>query len=332
MMIDLRSDTITQPTAGMRAAMADAVVGDDVFGDDPTVIALEQRVAELFGHEAALFVVSGSLGNLLGVRSLVEPGGELLCDVEAHIVRHELGAHAAVHQVTTRTFASDHGKLTAHAVWALAAPDAGPYSVSTAAIAVENTQGGWGGVVQPQAELVELSRRCREAGVGLHLDGARLWNAHIATATPLADFGALFDTATVCLSKGLGAPIGSVLVASRERIAAARTQRKRLGAGWRQAGILAAAGLYALDHHLDRLADDHDHARELAALVPGAPVPETNMIMIPTTRPAADVVADAAAAGVAITAHDSRTVRAVTSLAVDAGECVRAGQVLAGLV
>lgn len=330
-MIDLRSDTITQPTAGMRAAMASAEVGDDVFGDDPTVIELERRVAELLGHEAALFVVSGSLGNLLGVRSLVEPGGELLCDVEAHIVRHELGAHAAVHQVTTRTFSSDGGRVSADRVWALAAPDAGPYAVSTAAVAVENTHGGWGGVVQPHAELVELSRRCRAVGIGLHLDGARLWNAHVATGTPLAETAALFDTATVCLSKGLGAPVGSVLVSSRARIAQARIQRKRLGAGWRQAGILAAAGLYALDHHLDRLAEDHDHARALAALVPGAPTPETNMIMIPTSRPAVDVVADAAAAGVALTANDPHTVRAVTSLAVTADECVRAGQVLADL-
>jgi len=331
-MIDLRSDTITQPTPAMRAAMASAEVGDDVFGDDPTVIALERRVADLLGHEAGLFVASGSLGNLLGVRCLAEPGTEILCDVDAHIARFELGAHSAVHGLSIRTFGNDHGRLVPELVAELLSPNAGPYLVSTAAVAIEDTHGASGGTIQPYAAMEQVSRLCRDAGVGLHLDGARLWNAHVATGTPMTDIGRLFDTVSVCLSKGLGAPIGSVLVSSAANIARARIWRKRLGAGWRQAGILAAGAAYALDHQLDRLAEDHDHARALAAQLPDQPAPETNMVMIRTLGSAAKVVDGAADAGVRVTAGGPHVVRAVTSLAVSGPDCELAGQVLAGLL
>ncbi len=268
-LVDLRSDTVTRPTPGMRAAMAEAVVGDDVYGEDPTVNALEARVARLLGHEAGLFVPTGSLANQLAVRTLVPPGGELLCDRLAHVVRAELGAHAVLGGVTTRTWDSANGRLDAGVASAMAAPAAGPYLVSTRAIAVEDTHNFGGGTVQELNEMRALRAFADGAGVALHLDGARLWNAHVASGVALAEIAGLFDTATVCLSKGLGAPIGSVVVSTAERIAEARVWRKRYGAGMRQVGVLAAAGLYALDHHVQRLADDHARASHLAA-APGA--------------------------------------------------------------
>src|SRR4051812_19149953 len=232
--VDLRSDTVTRPTPGMRQAIADAVVGDDVYGEDPTVNDLEAHVAELLGHEAGLFCPTGSMTNMLGVRALVGPGQELLCDALAHVVRAELGGHAVLGQVTTRTWHGDRGRLDADAALAMAVPDAGPYMVSTAAIAVENTHNFGGGTVQPLEQLRRLRRGADAIGVKIHLDGARLWNAHVATGVPLTTYGGMADTVSVCLSKGLGAPVGSVLVGSAERIAAARVWRKRYGGGMRQ--------------------------------------------------------------------------------------------------
>ena len=261
LVIDLRSDTVTRPTDAMRAAMMGTAVGDDVYGEDPSIGELEDRVARLLGHEAGLFCVSGSLANLLGVRLLVEPGQEVLCDVQAHIARAELGAHAAVHGLTMRTFPSRRGRLDADEVSKIISPNAGPYLVSTAAVAVENTHNFGGGTVQDLDQLQAVSELCRDHGLGYHLDGARLWNAHAATGIALDTYGRLFDTVNVCFSKGMGAPVGSVLVSSAANIARARVLRKRLGAGWRQAGLLAAACTYALDHHLLRLVDDHAAAR-----------------------------------------------------------------------
>jgi threonine aldolase len=249
--IDLRSDTVTRPTAAMRAAMLDVPVGDDVYGEDPTVAALEQRVASALGHEAGLYCVTGSVANLIGVRLLVEPGQEVLCDVSAHIARAELGAHGALHGLTMRTFASDRGRLDVDQVARIFAPDSGPYLVSTAAVAVENTHNFGGGLVQPFDQLAAVGQLCRDAGVAYHLDGARLCNASVASGIDLGAYGRLFDTVTLCFSKGLGAPVGTVLVSTAENIARARILRKRLGAGWRQAGMLAAAALYALDHQME---------------------------------------------------------------------------------
>ncbi|MBA8794336.1 threonine aldolase [Friedmanniella endophytica] len=339
-MIDLRSDTITRPTAAMRQAMATAEVGDDVYDDDPTIHALEARVAGLFGHEAALFCATGSLANLLGVRLLVEPGQEVLCDVQAHIARAEMGAHAAVHGVTMRTFLSPHGVVEPEQVAAMLSPDAGPHLVSTAAVALENTHNFGGGTIQPYDRLEAVSQLCLDAGVGRHLDGARLWNAHVATGTPLADYGRLFDTISVCFSKGLGAPVGSVLVSSAANIARARVQRKRLGGGWRQGGILAAGALHALDHHVERLADDHAAAAAFATAVaeraPHAVDPaavQTNIVVLDTGAvPAAQVAQAALAQGVAVSALGPRLVRAVTHLDVAHDDCVRAGEVVGGLI
>src|SRR3954471_3728870 len=264
-LVDLRSDTVTTPTPGMREAMANAEVGDDVYGEDPTLSALGRCVAEVLGHEAGLYCPSGSMANMLGVRVVVPAGRELLCDSLAHVVRAELGGHAVLGQVTTRTWPSERGRVDAAAALAMAVPDGGPYLVSTAAFAVENTHNFGGGTVQPIEQLRVLREGADAMGVAVHLDGARLWNAHVATGVPLAEYGAVADTVSVCLSKGLGAPVGSVLVGSAERVAAARVWRKRYGGGMRQVGVLAAAGRYALDHQLERLADDHARARRLAA-------------------------------------------------------------------
>jgi threonine aldolase len=278
MLVDLRSDTVTQPTASMRAAMAEAPVGDDVYGEDPTVTELERRVAALLGHAAGLFTPTGSMANVLGVAAHVAPGAELLCDSLAHVVRAELGAHAALSGVTTRTWPASRdggpvGLLDVDTVGAMLVPDGGPYLVSTGAVAVENTHNFGGGVVQPLESLRRLRELTAEVGIRVHMDGARLWNAHVATGVPLADYGACADTVSVCLSKGLGAPVGSVLVGDTDVVAQARVRRKRLGGGMRQVGILAAAGLHALDHHVERLAEDHARAQVLAkacaAMLPG---------------------------------------------------------------
>ncbi len=336
--IDLRSDTITAPTAGMRAAMVAAPVGDDVYDEDPTVHALEERVAGLLGHEAGLFTATGSLANQLGVAWHVAPGSEVLCDARAHIARAELGAHAALHGVTMRTWVTNDGVADASQVTNLIEPDAGPFLVSTSCVALENTHNFGGGTIQPLPGLQRISRICADLGVGRHLDGARLWNAHVATGVPLDVYGRLFDTVSVCLSKGLGAPIGSVLVGSRDAVAHARVLRKRLGAGWRQAGLLAAAGLYALDHHIGRLADDHAAAEAFAdAVAERAPLavkaPETNIVLVSAeTMKAAKLVALAADRGVRISAVGPKLVRAVTHLDVTVDACARAGAIVGDLL
>ena len=312
----------------MRAAMAQADVGDDVYGEDPTVNALEREVASLLGHEAGLFVASGSLGNQLGIRLLVPPGHELVCDSLAHIARAELGAAAVFSGVTFRTWKAVRGRLDVAAIRELIAPDAGPYLVSTAAIAVENTHNFGGGTVQPADELRAVIELARANELLLHLDGARLWNAHVATGTPMAQLAAGFDTVSVCLSKGLGAPVGSVLVSSAERIAEARVWRKRYGAGMRQAGILAAAGLYALEHNVSRLADDHAHARRLAeALGADAATVPTNIVVLDVPD-AATVAAQAATQGILVSALGPRFLRLVTHLDVDETDVDHAIEVL----
>jgi threonine aldolase len=328
--VDLRSDTVTKPTAAMRAAMADAEVGDDVYGEDPTVNALEREVAELLGHEAALFVASGSLGNQLGLRLLARPGEEIVCDVTAHVARAELGAAAAFSGITFRTWPSVRGLLDVDAVRAIIAPDGGPYLVSTVAIAVENTHNFGGGTVQPADATAGVVELARANNLGLHLDGARLWNAHIATGTSLRELAEPFDTVSVCLSKGLGAPVGSVLVSSADRIAEARVWRKRYGAGMRQAGILAAAGRYALAHHIDRLADDHARAARLAEAL-GGEAAQTNIVVLDAAD-APTVAGKAREEGVLVSALGPRFLRLVTHVDVDDAGIDRAIDVLGRLL
>jgi threonine aldolase len=317
MISDLRSDTVTRPTPAMRATMAEAIVGDDVYGEDPTVIELEQRVAALLGHEAGLFVPSGSLGNQLGMRLLVRPGQELVCDSLAHVARAELGAAAVLSGITFRTWRATRGLLDVDAVRSLIAPDAGPYLVSTVAIAVENTHNFGGGTVQPVEQLAAVQQLARAHGLALHLDGARLWNAHVATGVPLRQLAAGFDTVSVCLSKGLGAPVGSVLVSTAERIAEARVWRKRYGAGMRQVGILAAAGLYALENHVARLADDHARARRLGQALGADPATIDTNIVVLQVNDAAEVARAAAEDGVLVSALGPQFLRLVTHLDID---------------
>lgn len=336
-MIDLRSDTVTRPTPGMRRAIAEAELGDDVYGEDPTVNALEAEVAALFGHEAALFTPTGSMANQIALQLVTPRGGELLCDADAHVVTYESGAAAALGGISTRTWPAAGGDLDPDLVAAMIRPD-GFHAVATRAIAVEQTHNRRGGEVIPLATLQRLRGVADEAGLALHCDGARIWNAHVAGGVPLAEYGALFDTLSVCLSKGLGAPVGSLVVSSAERIAEGRLIRKRLGGGMRQAGVLAAAGRYAIAHHIGRLADDHARAARLAeALAPFGVVSgvvRTNIVALDLTRAALDAPALGAAAkaeGVLVSVLGPRTARLVTHLDVDDAGIDRAIEVLVGI-
>ena len=331
MAIDLRSDTVTQPSQGMREAIASAKVGDDVYGDDPTVNALEVRVAAMFGMEAGLFSPTGSLANQLLIRTLVNPGEELLTDERAHIVRAELGAGAVFSGITTRTWKSDRGLLDADVPLALAHENAGPYLVSTTAIAVENTHNFGGGTVQPIDQIAKLSREARARGISMHLDGARIWNAHVATGTPLTEFGKHFDTISVCLSKGLGAPVGSISLGSKATIAEARIWRKRYGAGMRQIGLLAAAADYALDNNIARMADDHARAKKMALALAAHDATlinpdhvETNIVGLDLSHAgisAADFAARCKENGLWISALGKSYARLVTHLDFDDAQC-----------
>lgn len=326
-MIDLRSDTVTAPTDAMRAAIAQAPVGDDLYGEDPTVRALEERVADLFGHEAALYCVSGTLANQLAVRTVTPVGSDVLCDYRAHIVRAEHGAHAAVSGITTRTWMHPRGLADSDTIAELIAP-ASSHFVSTASISIENTHNFAGGLVHDIAALQGVRALADANGLAVHLDGARIWNAHIASGVALREYGAIADVLSACLSKGLGAPVGSLVIGSRERIAEAREWRARLGAAWRQAGVLAAAGLHALDHHVERLADDHVHARMLAEACGVDPDSvETNIVVVPCAD-AGVLVAKVREAGVVLGALDPRTVRLVTHRDVSRADIERAVTVL----
>ena len=331
MAIDLRSDTVTQPSAGMRDAIASAAVGDDVYGDDPTVNSLEERVAAMFGVEAGLFSPTGSLANQLLIRTLVKPGEELLTEERAHIVRAELGAGAVFSGITTRTWHSERGLLNADTPLALAHENAGPYLVSTTAIAVENTHNFGGGTVQPISEIKRLSEGARARGISMHLDGARIWNAHVASGVAFNEFGKHFDTISVCLSKGLGAPVGSISLGSKATIAECRIWRKRYGAGMRQIGLLAAAGHYALDHNIDRMAEDHARAQKMAlalaahnsTLIDPATV-ETNIVGLELSQTgitAADFAARCKEKGLWISALGKSYARLVTHLDFDDAQC-----------
>ena len=326
-LVDLRSDTVTRPTEDMRRAMAAADVGDDVYAEDPTINALEEEVAALFGHPAALFVPSGTMGNQIAMRLVCPPADELICDADAHVVTYEGGGAAQHGAIQTRTVVADRGLLTPD----LLDPQIrleGYHAVPTRAVAVEQTHNRGGGAVYPIEVLTSLCDLTSSYGLALHCDGARIWNAHVASGVALADYGELFDTMSVCLSKGLGAPVGSVVVmSSTSMVEPARAIRRRLGGGMRQAGILAAAGRYALAHHIERLADDHARARRLAdALAEAAPgvvdpkLVETNIVpldLTATSLDAATLAAQCRAEGVLVSTVGPRRVRLVTHLDVD---------------
>jgi threonine aldolase len=329
--IDLRSDTLTRPTEAMRAAMVAAEVGDDVYGEDPTVARLEERVAGMFGHEAALFMPTGSMANVLAVRSVVQAGQEVLCEASAHIARAELGAHGAYTGLTMRTWIHRRGQVDLDTIQQIFAPDMGPFFVPTAAISVENTHNFAGGAVLPLQDLRDLREYATGVGAKVHLDGARIWNAHVATGTPLTEYGAIADVLSVCLSKGLGAPVGSLMVGSRDAIAEARVWRKRMGGGMRQVGILAAAGLHALDHHVERLADDHAHAQLLAEALGVDPTTVDTNIVVVHRSDAAEFVARAREEGVVISTVGPTAVRLVTHLDISTDDAKAAAQVLGRL-
>jgi threonine aldolase len=261
--IDLRSDTVTKPTPAMRAAIAAAEVGDDVFGEDPTINKLQQKVAGLLGKEAALYVSSGTMSNQLAIKSHTQPGDEVYCDENSHIYNYEAGAPAFLSGVQVRPLPGIRGAISSDQIAAAQRPS-DHHNPRSRLVVLENTHNRAGGAIFPIAEIERINALTREKGLALHLDGARLWNAHVATGIPLRQYGSLFDSISVCLSKGLGAPVGSVLTGSAEFIDRAHRYRKMWGGGMRQAGILAAAGLYALENNIDRLAIDHRHARQIA--------------------------------------------------------------------
>jgi threonine aldolase len=336
---DFRSDTVTRPTAAMRAAIASAEVGDDALGDDPTVRSLEQRVAALLGKEAALFLPSGIMANQIAVMLLARPGTELVCEATSHLVDWELAGVAVNAGVQLRTAHAPGGVLTAELIEPLIRPHS-KLQVQTSLIAVENTHNGAGGRVLPLPVLRGIRVLASDRGLPVHLDGARLWNAAAASGVSEAEYAACADTVMVTLSKGLGCPVGSMLAATADLIERARVLRRRLGGSMRQAGILAAAGLHALEHHRARLPQDHARARtfaRLAAQVQGVQViePETNIVMFDVVRPglgAAAVVAGMAARGVLLTEFTPTRVRAVTHLDVGDDDVLAAAAALAAVL
>ena len=334
--IDLRSDTVTRPTAAMRRAMAEAEVGDDVLDGDPTVRRLEAQVAAMLGKEAGLFFPSGTMANQSAVWVHTRPGTEVLLDAGAHIVNWEMAGAAALAGVQVRPVSPGDGRAVASALdLERALRPRSPHAPLATLVCVENTHNGAGGMVASVGELAAMRDVAGAAGLPVHMDGARLWNAHVATGTSLADFARTADTVMLSFSKGLGCPVGAILVGDAELVARAHMVRKRLGGGMRQSGILAAAALYALEHHLARLAEDHATARRFAQLVAeatGARVvaPDTNIVMVdlPAGTTSASVVAAASEQGVRITPWSATRIRAVTHLDVDAAAVTRAAEVV----
>jgi threonine aldolase len=332
--IDLRSDTVTRPSAAMRRAMAEAEVGDDVLDHDPTTLRLEERVAGLLGKEAALFFPSGTQANQSGIRLVTKPGTELLLEANAHLLHYEIAGLADISRVQIRPVATPDGVLTAELLRAALRP-ASPHVPRISAIAIENTHNAAGGKVMPVAVADGIGALARERTLPLHLDGARLWNAAAALSVPPARLAAPATTVMVSLSKGLGCPVGSCLAFPQAARDDVWEIRKRLGGGMRQSGVLTAAALWALDHNLGRLAEDHANAKRLADGLTGHPAvrplaPETNIVMLDLTRDLADaVIPKLAARGVLVTAFGPRRLRAITHLDVSAEDVERAIAVIA---
>ncbi|MDX6571736.1 MAG: threonine aldolase [Gaiellales bacterium] len=339
MPIDLRSDTVTRPSAAMREAMARAPLGDDVYGEDETVNELERRAAELCGREAALFVPSGTMANQIGVRIWAGQGDEVYAHVNSHILIDEAGGTAALWGAHPRGLHSAGNDLDAGELSDAVPMDASDIHRPVARLlCIENTHTGSGGRAWSAESLARVTARARELGLRVHMDGARLPNAAVARGCTLAEASAGCDSVSFCFSKGLGAPVGSVIVASADAIALGRRWRKLLGGGMRQAGVIAAAGIYALEHNLERLADDHARARSFATAISAAPriavdleSVQTNIVLARLTRnePAQALVDELRAAGVLCGAYDRRTLRFVTHLDVDDETVGTAGEITA---
>jgi threonine aldolase len=339
--IDLRSDTVTRPTPAMRAAMQAAELGDDVFHEDPTVNRLEERVAALLGKEAALFVPSGTMSNQICIKAHTQPGDELICDSTCHIYNYEAGGPAVLSSVMCRTIDGDYGVLDVSQLDGKIRP-VNDHLVRTRIVCLENTHNRGGGKVYPLEKVQAISEWTHRHGLILHLDGARLWNAVVATGVPAKTWAGLCDSVSVCFSKGLGAPVGSALAGSRDFVTKARRVRKLFGGGMRQAGVLAAAALYAVEHHVDRLADDHRNARVFAQAVadtPGLrltpPEVDSNIVIfqvdpdLGTAQEVADVLK---ARGVLVIATAPQIIRAVTHLDVSAAQAERAAELVREVV
>jgi threonine aldolase len=339
-MIDLRSDTVTKPTAGMLAAMSAAAVGDDVFGEDPTVNELERHTAALFGKEAGLFVPTGTMANQIAVRVHCRPQDEILLETNSHICLWEAGGPAALSGVTCRTIDGTNGLLTVADLDGKVRPD-DMHSVRTRLVALENTHNRGGGTCYALDTVQAVATWARAHGLATHLDGARVWNAIVKTGTSAAEWGAAFDTVAVCFSKGLGTPVGSMLLGPRDLIAHGRRVRKLFGGAMRQVGYLAAACRYALDNHIDRLADDHDNAQLVAEAVRDVPgfalnpqQVETNLVWWEADArhgTAKQVAERLKAEGVLVAPLGARTIRAVTHLDVSREECAKAAEAIRAL-
>jgi threonine aldolase len=332
-LIDLRSDTVTRPSAGMRAAMAAAEVGDDQFGDDPTVNLLQDRIAELLGKEAALWFPTGTMANQVVLRALTAPGDDVIVSRESHAVWHETGGSAANAGVQL-TEIGGRGFFSADEFEAAVKPRNHPIYPPTTLVEVENTHNRGGGVVVPHEEAAAVAAAARKLGIASYLDGARLWNAAVVSRCSMAELAAPFDVAMVSLSKGLGAPGGSVVAASRDLLSALVRYRRMAGGAMRQVGIFAAAGLWALDHNLDRLQEDHANARTIAVRLAESPAyvldpaaVQTNILVWNVADGATDaptIVERARERGVLIFALGPRTFRLVTHLDVTAEQCAEA--------
>jgi threonine aldolase len=342
MIVDLRSDTVTKPTPPMREAMARADVGDDVYGEDPTVNALQERVAALLGKEAALYVPSGTMANQIALAIHTRPGDEVLVSHGAHCMVFESGAAGALSGIQFGVIGDKRGRFTAADVAAAINPDNHHFAPTTL-VAVENTHNRGGGAIIPQREILAVADLVKQRGLALHLDGARIWNAHVATGMALKELAAPFDTVSVCLSKGLGAPVGSLIAGPKALVHKAHRRRKMLGGGMRQAGILAAGGLWALEHNIARLAEDHANARRFAeplARLSGIGLDlatvETNIViwdLLPECPlDGAAFVARARDKGLYLNAVAPRRLRAVTHLDVDANACTAAADIAAAVL
>ncbi len=338
---DLRSDTVTRPTPAMRQAIAQAEVGDDVLGDDPAVISLQEKVAALLGKEAALFVPSGTMANQIAIRVHTSHGDEVICHKDSHAFYYESGAPAALSGVSSRFLDGARGQFTGADVQSLIRP-LNPHFARTRLVIVENTHNRGGGSVWPVEKIADVARVARGAGLALHLDGARLMNACVASNLKPTDYTRYFDTVSLCFSKGLGAPIGSALAGSKELMAQAHRFRKMFGGGMRQAGILAAAAIYALDHHVERLAEDHANAKRLANALAELPhvtidpaAVETNILFMdidPAWGTAPQLVQKLKEQGILILAESAHRVRAVTHLDVSTSQIDRAITIIRKLI
>ncbi len=331
--IDLRSDTVTKPSPAMRKTMAEAVVGDDVFGDDPTVQRLEAMVAEMLGKEAALYVPSGTMANQVSLYTASERGDEVLCGTDCHIINYEVAAPAVISGLLVHPLPDEKGILSPEMIRKNIRPQ-NIHNPHTAIIALENTHNRAGGTIYPIETIAEIESIARKHGLWMHLDGARLWNAHVATGIALEMYASHFDSVAVCLSKGLGAPVGSMVLGTKDFIGKARRTRKLFGGGMRQVGILAAAGIYALQHNIDRLAEDHANARYLAeqfAALPGLSVDletvQTNIVIAtvdPDMMSVDDFTSRLSERGVLCVPFGAERVRFVPNLDTSAEDCRRA--------